>query len=98
MCWGVPAVVVDIDVETMIARVDFGDGVIREVVIGISSDRVEKGDIVIVHAGVIISKLSVEGVLEHIVFLKEILGEEYSDSYEEIYKNLIKLAEELKKK
>lgn len=76
MCWGTPAVIVDIDEEAMIAKVDFGDGIIREALVGISSERVSKGDIVIVHAGVIISKLTREGVLEHIRFLKDVLGED----------------------
>lgn len=97
MCWGTPAAVVDIDEEHMVARVDFGDGIVREVVIGISSERICRGDIVLVHAGVIISKLSIEGILEHIAFLRNILGEDLSESYIDMYRNIIKLAEELKK-
>lgn len=76
MCWGTPAIVVEIDESSMMAKVDYGDGILRDVLIGISSEKLSKGDIVIVHAGVIISKLSPEGVLEHINFIKELLGED----------------------
>jgi hydrogenase maturation factor len=59
--------------------VDYGDGVPREVLIGISQDRVKPGSIVIVHAGVIVSEMSIEEVLEQIEFFKSILeGEELS--------------------
>jgi hydrogenase maturation factor len=59
--------------------VDYGDGVPREVLIGISQDRVKPGSIVIVHAGVIVSEISIEEVLEQIEFFKSILeGEELS--------------------
>ncbi|MEM4868761.1 MAG: HypC/HybG/HupF family hydrogenase formation chaperone [Ignisphaera sp.] len=97
MCWGTPAVVVYVDEESMTAKVDFGDGMLRDVVIGVASERISRGDIVLVHAGVIISKLSAEGILEHIAFLREVLGEEFSESYVEIYRNIVRLAEELKK-
>ncbi|MEM1645272.1 MAG: HypC/HybG/HupF family hydrogenase formation chaperone [Ignisphaera sp.] len=85
MCWGTPAVVLDVDEGKLIAKVDFGDGIVREAMVGISSDRISKGDIVVVHAGVIISKLTPEGVLEHIEFIREILGEnsrEVVDTYQ----------------
>lgn len=95
MCWGTPAVVVDIDGSNMMAKVDFGDGVLRDVLIGISSERLYKGDIVIVHAGVIISKLSPEGVLEHIDFIKELLGEEALGIVDS-FQALISLAKTLK--
>jgi hydrogenase maturation factor len=63
----------------MTAMVDYGDGVPREVLIGISQDRVKPGSIVIVHAGVIVSEMSIEEVLEQIEFFKSILeGEELS--------------------
>jgi hydrogenase maturation factor len=63
----------------MTAIVDYGDGVPREVLIGISQDRVKPGSIVIVHAGVIVSEMSIEEVLEQIEFFKSILeGEESS--------------------
>lgn len=95
MCWGVPAVVVDVDEGSLVAKVDFGDGIIREAVIGISSDRISRGDIVVVHAGVIISKLTPEGVLEHIEFIKEILGESSREAVN-TYQSLLSLAKLLK--
>ncbi|MEM3980764.1 MAG: HypC/HybG/HupF family hydrogenase formation chaperone [Ignisphaera sp.] len=48
MCWGTPAVVLDVDEGKLIAKVDFGDGIVREAMVGISSDRISKGDIVVV--------------------------------------------------
>lgn len=75
MCWGVPAIVVDIDNNNFIAKVDYGDGVIREAIIGISSNRISKGDIVIIHAGVIISKIDYTSINEYIELFKEILGD-----------------------
>lgn len=91
MCWGTPAVVLDIDEESLIAKVDFGDGVVREAMVGISSDRISRGDIVIVHAGVIISKLTPDGILEHIEFIKEVLGEN-SREVVNTYQSLLSLA------
>lgn len=78
MCLGTPAVVASVDYERNIAVVDFGDGVPREVLIGISSERVKTGDLVIVHAGVIVSSLSEEEIKDQIEFFKGVLGEEAS--------------------
>jgi len=97
MCWGVLAVILDVDGEGFKARVDYGDGIAREVIIGIGGDRVERGDIVIVHAGVIVSKMTREGVLEQIAFLKEVLGEEADEaSLLKAYQAVLELAETLK--
>jgi hydrogenase expression/formation protein HypC len=95
MCWGTPAVVVDIDENGMIAKVDFGDGIVHEVFIGIANERISKGDIVIVHAGVIISKFTYEGFVEHIEFLKEVLGEDLQQ-YINMYNALLSLAKLVK--
>lgn len=75
MCLGVPAVVIDVDYDKMIAFLDYGDGVQRSALIGISSERISIGDIVIVHAGVVVSKMSEEEILEQIAFFKEVLGD-----------------------
>uniref|UniRef100_A0A7C2V8S9 HypC/HybG/HupF family hydrogenase formation chaperone n=1 Tax=Ignisphaera aggregans TaxID=334771 RepID=A0A7C2V8S9_9CREN len=95
MCWGTPAIVIDVDEKKMMAKVDFGDGIYRDALIGISSDRVTRGDIVIVHAGVIISKLSLEGVLEQIAFIKETMGDEAADMLKP-YENLVSIAKALR--
>jgi hydrogenase expression/formation protein HypC len=95
MCWGSLAVVVDINLESMLAKVDFGDGILRDAIIGISEERVSRGDIVLVHAGVVISKLSVEGIMEQLRLLKDIFGEEARELYG-LYANLLSLAESLK--
>ena len=94
MCWGSPAVVLETD--GTIAKVDYGDGVTREVFIGISEGKVAKGDLVMVHAGVIIAKLTEEGILEQISFIREVLGEE-SVAMTKTYENILRLAEELRK-
>ncbi len=64
MCLGTPARVVSIEEGESIAYVDFGDGVPRPVVIGISKDEIKPGDVVIVHAGIIISKLDSKELLD----------------------------------
>lgn len=53
MCWGVPARV--LRVEGFTALVDFGGGVEREVLVAASD--VHSGDYVLVHAGIIVSKI-----------------------------------------
>jgi hydrogenase expression/formation protein HypC len=68
MCWAVPAKVVAIDTD-VIAEVDLGGGTIKKVAIGV--DNVKPGDYVMVHAGVIIEKLSKEGVIENLKFIAE---------------------------
>ncbi len=69
MCWAVPAVVVEVDQENNIAIVDFG-GVKREVLVGI--EDVKPGDIVLVHAGLIISKVDTEALEEYKKLMEEI--------------------------
>lgn len=86
----------EVDENGNTARVDYGDGLLREVIIGIESERVRKGDVVIVHAGVIVSKMTREGVLEQINFLKEVLGEEADEaSLVKTYQAVLELAERL---
>lgn len=55
MCWAVPGKV--ISVEGLLAKVDF-DGNVKEVILAL--DDVEPGDMVMVHAGVAITKMSPE--------------------------------------
>ncbi len=69
MCWAVPAVVIEVDRENCIAVVDFG-GVRQEVLIGI--EDVKPGDVVLVHAGLIISKVDVEALEEYRRLVEEI--------------------------
>lgn len=95
MCWGTPAVVLEVSEDSMIAKIDFGDGIVREAIIGITSSRLSKGDIVIVHAGVVISKLDHKGIVEHMNYLKEALGEE-ADGLLEAYREILSLAQVLK--
>lgn len=68
MCWGVPAKVLAIN--ELVAKVDFGDGSIKEVLIAIG-DELHVGDFVLVHAGVIISKISLEDLLKSFEYMKE---------------------------
>lgn len=74
MCWGVPAVVKKIFEDKIRALVDFGDGVDREVVIGIVDEEIREGDVVIVHAGVIISKIDERDLEEHMSYIRELLN------------------------
>lgn len=95
MCVGVPALILEVRRKDMTALVDYGDGVPREVLIGISEERVEPGDIVIVHAGVVVSKMSREEVVEQIEFFEEALGEE-AEGFVEVYKNILEKHKALK--
>ena len=79
MCIGNPAIVLETKPNEMIAVVDYGDGVRKEVLIGIGGEKVSSGDIVIVHAGVIISKMSIEEIREQIGFFQELLSEDAKD-------------------
>ncbi|MEM3833551.1 MAG: HypC/HybG/HupF family hydrogenase formation chaperone [Thermoprotei archaeon] len=72
MCWGVPARVISIDSDVT-ATVDFLSGTLKKVVIGV--DDLKVGDFVIVHAGVIISKITKEDVIENINFIAEQIRE-----------------------
>lgn len=102
MCLGVPAVVVDIDENSSIVKIDYGDGIVREALLGISEERVARGDIVMVHAGIVISRLSVEGLYEQIEFVRNLLSDtEGGDSSEgliRLYENIAQLAKKLKSK
>jgi len=90
VCIGSPAVVLSVDHEKMTAIVDYGDGIPREVLIGISEERVKPGSIVIIHAGVIVSEMNEEEVLEQLEFFKTTLGEEASSGFTKIYEYLLK--------
>lgn len=72
MCWAVPAKVVSIDSD-VVATVDLGGGSMKKVAIGVNDLKV--GDYVLVHAGVIIEKLTKEGVLENIKFISDQIRE-----------------------
>lgn len=69
----------DVDEKSGKAKVDFGDGVPREVLLGISAEGLSKGSLVMVHAGVIISALNEEGVLETYTMLKQLAEEAMGD-------------------
>jgi hydrogenase expression/formation protein HypC len=102
MCLGVPAVVIDVDEDGNIVKIDYGDGVLREALLGISEERISRGDIVMVHAGVVISKLTVEGLYEQIEFIRGLIRDFQSDESSEelirLYENIIQLANRLKRK
>uniref|UniRef100_A0A7C5XFY6 HypC/HybG/HupF family hydrogenase formation chaperone n=1 Tax=Ignisphaera aggregans TaxID=334771 RepID=A0A7C5XFY6_9CREN len=102
MCLGVPAVVIDVNEDDNIVKIDYGDGVLREALLGISEERISRGDIVMVHAGVVISKLTVEGLYEQIEFIRGLIRDFQSDESSEelirLYENIIQLANKLKRK
>jgi hydrogenase expression/formation protein HypC len=69
MCLAIPAKVVDIRGDG--AKVDFGEGVLREVNVMLVDAKV--GDYVLVHAGYAIQVLSEEDALETLRLWNEIL-------------------------
>jgi hydrogenase expression/formation protein HypC len=71
MCLAIPGKVLEID--KMIARVDFGYGTIREV--DISLVNVVVGEYVLVHTGYAIQVMDEEEADKTIEIWKEILGE-----------------------
>ncbi|BDC17874.1 HypC/HybG/HupF family hydrogenase formation chaperone [Acidianus sp. HS-5] len=72
MCWAVPAKVIGVDSD-VIATVDLGGNTLKKVAVGV--DNLNKGDYVMVHAGVIIAKLSKEEVIENIKFIADQIRE-----------------------
>ncbi len=71
MCWAVPARVVE--VEGLTAKVDFGGGAVRTVIV--AYDDVKVGDVVLVHAGAIIGKVKPEELLETLKLYTELAVE-----------------------
>ena len=69
MCLAIPARVVE--VEGSVAKVDFGEGVLREV--NVSLVEAKAGDYVLVHAGYAIQVLSEEEAKETLRLWSEIL-------------------------
>jgi len=90
MCLGIPAEVKEVRPDG-IAVVDFGDGVLREVDAGAIED-LKPGDLVIVHAGVIIEKLKPEEAERIVKTLEEFINE--LEKRAEEFEDLLKLIEE----
>jgi len=91
MCLGIPGEVKEVRPEG-VAVVDFGDGVLREVDAGAIQD-LKPGDLVVVHAGVIIEKLKPEEA-ERIARTLEEFAAELEKRAEEFEELLRLLAEE----
>lgn len=72
MCLGVPAEVKEVKGD--IALVDFGDGVLREV-FGGSYEDLKPGDLVIVHAGIVIEKLKPARIEEMLGAINEFIAD-----------------------
>ena len=72
MCLAIPAKVVSVRQEK--ARVDFGEGVLREVNVALVNAKI--GDYVLVHAGYAIQVLDEKEALETIRLWNEILEAE----------------------
>lgn len=100
MCLGTTAVILEIRTGEGVAIVDYGDGVPREAVIGISGEDLSPGDIVIVHAGVVISKLRPEDAIESMRLMIEaaeaLAGVEEAARVREAYERILRLAEQLR--
>lgn len=67
MCLGVYGKVVRIEGE--LAVVDFGGGLAKDALIGV--EEVKEGDYVVVHAGIIVSRLSEEEFMEVFQYVEE---------------------------
>ncbi|MEM0505517.1 MAG: HypC/HybG/HupF family hydrogenase formation chaperone [Sulfolobales archaeon] len=74
MCWGIPGRVVE--VEGMYAKVDVG-GTLIDAVLGV--DDISVGDYVVVHAGLVVGKLSREEFIESLQTLMELQVANYVD-------------------
>jgi len=75
MCWGVPAKVLSVTGQT--ATVDLG-GVKRDVLVGMK--EVSPGELVMIHAGVAIGKISEKDVLANVAIVRDIRAQELMDS------------------
>jgi len=69
MCLAIPARVAIVEGDR--ARVDFGEGVLREVNVSLVEPKV--GDYVLVHAGYAIQKMDKKDALETLALWEEIL-------------------------
>jgi hydrogenase expression/formation protein HypC len=78
MCLAIPAKVIEIEEE--VARVDFGEKVLREVNVSLVEAKV--GDYVLVHAGYAIQVLSEEEALETLRLWNEILQVSEDESHD----------------
>ena len=70
MCLGVPGVVREVRGD--IAIVEFHDGVVREVYAGVVDD-IKPGDLVMVHAGIIIEKIDEEELERQAKVIEELI-------------------------
>lgn len=75
MCWGVPGKV--IEVRGHMAIVDFV-GAKKEVLI--AAEGISQNDLVMVHAGMVIGKLSLEDFLVNVALYRDILAQNFMDS------------------
>lgn len=75
VCWGVPAKVLSVKGHSAI--VDFG-GVKREAIV--AANNISTGDLVMVHAGMIIGKLSLNDFLTNVAIYRDILMHELMDA------------------
>ncbi|MEW6592769.1 MAG: HypC/HybG/HupF family hydrogenase formation chaperone [Candidatus Hadarchaeota archaeon] len=74
MCWGVPAKVMEIEGPT--ATVDFG-GVRKDVIVAV--DGLSPGELVMVHAGIAIGRLTEEDFIRNVALYRDIRAQELLD-------------------
>ncbi len=75
MCWGVPAKVLNI--EGLTALVDFG-GVQKEVLV--AAKGIAPNDLVMIHAGMAIGKMSLKDFMENVALYRDILSQEFQET------------------
>lgn len=75
MCLGICALILEINEDERWALVD-SDGATFKVQIDLLDEKVEKGDLVLVHAGFAIGKIRKEDAIERLRIMKEIMAYE----------------------
>jgi acyl-CoA thioester hydrolase len=74
VCWGVPAKVIEVEGPT--ATVDFG-GVRKDVMVAV--EKLSPGDLVMIHAGIAIGRLSQEDFIRNVALYRDIRVQELLD-------------------
>lgn len=70
------------------AKVDFGGGVIAEAIVAV--DRLRAGDYVLVHAGMIISKVRKRELLKSFSLIRELSPSEYVEELDRIIRDRLR--------
>lgn len=85
MCLAIPGRITEfVDAERQLARVDIA-GVRRTIHVGLlTPDGLEAGDWVLIHVGFALSKIDDEEAQRTLLFLQQLMEEEYVDELQQI--------------